>query len=101
MHSVFHQQPYLHSGLGQIGAHGQPLSHHHVRVVRLLEGLLQRFQLLRGEGRAAAALFAVLGAVARLQDDVFKCAAVGRQKTTRGKFTFPGVTQLIWFSIRD
>lgn len=49
--------------------------------MRLLEGLLQRLQLLRGEGRAAAALLAVLRAVASLQDDVFKCAAVGRQET--------------------
>lgn len=72
---------YLYARLGQVGAHGQPLPHHHIRVVGLLEGLLQRLELLCGEGGAAAALFAVLGSVAGLQDDVFKCAAVGRENT--------------------
>lgn len=77
---------YLHSGLGQVGAHGQPLPHHHIRVVGLLESLLQRFQLLRSEGRAAPALFAVLRAVASLQDDVLKCTAVGRENTRQVLF---------------
>lgn len=75
--------PYLHARLGQVGAHGQPLPHHHVGVVRLLEGLLQRLQLLRREGRAAAPLLAVLGPVASLQDDVLKCAAVGKETHAR------------------
>lgn len=52
----------------------------------LLEGLFQRLQLLRGEGRAAAALLAVLGAVTSLQDDVLECAAVGKEGNTRAKF---------------
>lgn len=52
----------------------------------LLESLLQRFQLLRSEGRAAPALFAVLRAVASLQDDVLKCAAVGRENTRQVLF---------------
>lgn len=80
---------YLHPGLGQVGAHGQPLPHHHIWIVGLLEGLLQRLQLLRGEGRAAAALLAVLGAVASLQDDVLECAAVGKEANTRAKFIPP------------
>lgn len=80
---------YLHSGLGQVGAHGQPLPHHHIRIVGFLEGLLQRLQLLRGEGRAAAALLAVLGAVPSLQDDVLECAAVGKEGNTRAKFISP------------
>lgn len=79
---------YLHSGLGQVGAHGQSLPHHHIWVVGLLEGLLQRLQLLGSEGRAAAALLAVLGAVTSLQDDVLKCAAVGKENT-HGMFTLP------------
>lgn len=80
--------PYLHSGLGQVGAHGQPLPHHHIWVVGLLEGLFQRLQLLRGEGRAAAALLAVLGAVTSLQDDVLECAAVGKEGSTHGPCLF-------------
>ena len=52
--------PYLHPGLRQVGAHGQPLTHHHVRVVSLLEGLFQGLELLSCERRAAATLFAVL-----------------------------------------
>lgn len=54
----------------------------------LLEGLLQRLQLLRGEGRAAAALFAVLGPVTSLQDDVLECAAVGKEANTHGASLF-------------
>lgn len=78
----------LHSGLGQVGAHGQPLPHHHIRIVGLLEGLFQRLQLLRGEGRAAAALLAVLGPVTSLQDDVLECAAVGKEGNTHGPSLF-------------
>ncbi|TNN69810.1 hypothetical protein EYF80_019878 [Liparis tanakae] len=67
-------ETYLHTGLWQVGAHGEPLPHHHIRVVRLLEGLFQRLQLLCGEGGATAALFAcervhgrpVVGRVLRL-----------------------------------
>lgn len=76
----FNATTHLHSGLGQVGAHSQTLTHHHVRVVGLLEGLLQGLQLLRREGRATAPLFSVLGAVASLKDDVLKCAAVEKQK---------------------
>lgn len=89
---------YLHTGLRQVGAHGEPLSHHHIRVVGLLESLLQRFQLLRGEGRAAPALLAVLRAVASLQDDVLKCAAVGKEKT-HGKFILRGMMGLWHLSL--
>lgn len=71
--------PYLHAGLGQIGTHGQPLAHHHIWVMSLLEGLLQGLELLGCECRATTTLFAVLGAIAGLQDDVLKCTAVGRQ----------------------
>lgn len=71
--------PYLHAGLGQIGTHGQPLAHHHIWVMSLLEGLLQGLKLLGCECRATTTLFAVLGAIAGLQDDVLKCTAVGRQ----------------------
>lgn len=56
--------------------------------MRLLESLLQRFQLLRGESRAAAALFAVLRAVASLQDDVLKCAAVGEEAHMASLFNY-------------
>ena len=56
----------------------------------LLEGLLQRFQLLRGEGRAAPALLAVLRTVASLQDDVLKCAAVGKEQHTASLFYWAG-----------
>lgn len=71
---------YLDSGFRQVCAHGQPLSHHHIWVVSLLEGLLQRLQLLGGEGRATSPLFAVLGSITCLQNDVLKCTAVGRQE---------------------
>lgn len=71
--------PYLHPSLGQVGAHGQSLAHHHIRVVSLLEGLFQGLKLLSSERRAAATLFAVLGAITGLQDDVLKCTAVGGQ----------------------
>lgn len=57
---------YLNTCLRQVGAHGQTLTHHHVRVVCLLEGLLQGLQLLGGEGRATAPLLSVLGAIASL-----------------------------------
>lgn len=70
---------HLDSRFRQVGAHCEPLPHHYIRVMGLLEGLLQRFQLLGGEGRAAPALFAVLRAIASLQDDVLKCAAVGKE----------------------
>lgn len=83
---VFLGRAYLHAGLRQIGTHGQPLPHHHIWIMGLLESLLQRFQLLRREGRAAPALFAVLRAVASLQDDVLKCAAVGRENTRQVLF---------------
>lgn len=93
-------QPYLHSGFGQVGAHGQPLSHHHVRVVGLLESLLQRLQLLRREGRAAPTLFAVLRAVASLQDDVLKCAAVERENTRQVLFYWTrGIKKLIFMNV--
>lgn len=86
---VVSRHSYLHPGLGQVGAHGQPLPHHHIWIVGLLEGLLQRLQLLRGEGRAAAPLLAVLRAVTSLQDDVLECAAVGKEGNTRAKFIPP------------
>lgn len=70
---------YLDSGFRQVCAHGQPLSHHHIWVVSLLEGLLQGLQLLGSEGRATPPLFAVLGSITCLQNDVLKCTAVGRQ----------------------
>lgn len=89
--SAASRHSYLHPGLGQVGAHGQPLPHHHIWIVGLLEGLLQRLQLLRGEGGAAAALLAVLGAVPSLQDDVLECAAVGKEASTRAKFIPPGL----------
>lgn len=47
----------------------------------LLESLLQGLQLLRSEGRPAAALLSVLGAIAGLKDNVLKCAAVEKQET--------------------
>lgn len=72
---------YLHSGLRQVGAHGQTFPHHHVGVVGFLEGLLQGLQLLGGEGRATAALLSVLGAIAGLKDNVLKCTAVEKQET--------------------
>lgn len=68
---------YLHAGFRQVGTHGQPLTHHHIWVVSLLEGLFQSLELLSRERSAAAALFSVLGAIAGLQDDVLKCTAVG------------------------
>lgn len=71
--------PYLHTGLRQIGTHGQPLAHHHVRVMGLLESLFQGLKLLGCERRATPTLFTVLGAIAGLQDDVLKCTAVGGQ----------------------
>lgn len=71
--------PYLHTGLRQIGTHGQPLAHHHIWVMSLLEGLLQGLKLLGCECCATTTLFAVLGAIAGLQDDVLKCTAVGGQ----------------------
>lgn len=70
---------YLHPSLRQVGAHGQPLTHHHIRVVSLLEGLFQGLELLSSERCTAATLFAVLGAITGLQDDVLKCTAVGGQ----------------------
>lgn len=73
--------PYLHAGLREVSAHGKALAHHHVGVVGLLESLLQGLKLLRGERGAAPALFAMLGPVASLEDDVLKCAAVGREET--------------------
>lgn len=74
------QCQYLDSGFRQVCAHGQPLPHHHVWVVSLLEGLLQGLQLLGGESRATSPLFAVLGSITCLQNDVLKCTAVGRQE---------------------
>lgn len=71
---------YLHPSLGQVGAHGQTLTHHHIGVVGLLEGLLQSLQLLGSEGRPAAALLSVLGAIAGLKDNVLKCTAVEKQE---------------------
>lgn len=71
---------YLHARLRQVCAHGQTLTHHHIRVVGFLEGLLQRLQLLGGEGRATAALLSVLGSIAGLKDNVLKCAAVEKEK---------------------
>lgn len=71
---------YLHSGFWQIGAHCQSLPHDHVGIVSLLKGLLQGFQLLGCERRAASPLFAVLGAITGLQNDVLKRTAVGRQE---------------------
>lgn len=72
-------EPYLHPGLRQVCTHGQPLTHHHVWVVCLLECLFQSFELLGRECCAAAPLLAVLGTIAGLQDDVLKCTAVGGQ----------------------
>lgn len=72
---------YLHTCLGQVGAHGQAFTHHHVRVVRLLEGFLQSFQLLGGERCPTAPLLSVLGAIAGLKDNVLKCTTVEKQET--------------------
>lgn len=72
---------YLNSCLRQVGAHGQAFSHHHIRVVGLLESFLQGFQLLGGEGCPAAPLLSVLGAIPGLKDNVLKCAAVEKQET--------------------
>lgn len=69
---------YLYSSLWQISAHCQSLPHHHIWVVSLLESFLQGFQLLSCESCAASPLFAVLGAITGLQDDVLKRTAVGR-----------------------
>lgn len=71
--------PYLYTGLRKIGTHGQPLAHHHIWVMSLLEGLLQGLKLLGRERRATPTLFTVLGAIAGLQDYVLKCTAVGGQ----------------------
>ena len=75
--------PHLHTGLGQVGAHGEALPHHHVGVVGLLEGLLQGLQLLGGERSATAPLLAVLGAIPGLEDDVLKCETV-EEKNQQG-----------------
>lgn len=72
---------YLNACLGQVGAHGQTLSHDHVRVVSLLESFLQGLQLLGGEGCPTAPLLSVLGAIPGLEDNVLKCAAVEKQET--------------------
>lgn len=72
---------YLHTSLRQVGAHGQAFPHHHIRVVGFLEGFLQGFQLLSGEGCTTAPLLSVLGAIPGLKDNVLKCAAVEKQET--------------------
>lgn len=72
---------YLHTCLRQVRAHGQTLTHHHIRIVGLLEGFLQGLQLLGGEGCPTAALLSVLGAIPGLEDNVLKCAAVEKQET--------------------
>ena len=73
--------PHLYTSLGQVGAHGEALAHHHVGVVGLLERLLQGLQLLGGERSAAAPLLAVLGAISGLEDNVLKCATVEKKPT--------------------
>lgn len=75
---------YLDSRLGQVGAHGQAFTHHHVRVVCLLKGFLQSLELLRGEGCATPSLLTMLRAVTSLEYNVLKCAAVfWREKKER------------------
>lgn len=76
---------HLDSRLGQVGAHGQAFTHHHVRVVRFLKGLLQSLELLRGEGCATPPLLTMLRAVTSLEYNVLKCAAVffGRKRNER------------------
>lgn len=54
---------YLNACLRQVGAHGQTFTHHHIRVVSLLESFLQGLQLLGGERRPTAPLLSVLGAI--------------------------------------
>ena len=49
---------YLNSGFSQINFHGQLLSHEHIRVSSLLEGLLQLLQLLCGEISSVSPLLA-------------------------------------------
>lgn len=49
---------YLHPGLGQLGPGGQLLAHVHVRVVRLLEDLLQLVELRAAESGPVAPLLA-------------------------------------------
>lgn len=71
---------HLDSRLGQVGAHGQSLTHHHVWVVCLLKGFLQGLELLCGEGRATPPLLAMLRAVTSLEDNVLKCAAVFKER---------------------
>lgn len=72
---------YLHTCLRQVGAHGQTFTHHHIRVVGLLEGFLQGLQLLSGEGCPTTPLLSMLGAIPGLKDNVLKCAAVEKQET--------------------
>lgn len=62
---------HLYASLGQVDGEGQPLSHGDVRVLGLLEGLLQRLQLRHRERRAAAPLLLV-AAVASLQDELWQ-----------------------------
>lgn len=50
-------EPHLDAGLGQVRVGGQLLAGVHVRILGPLEGLLQRFELLAGEGGPRAALF--------------------------------------------
>lgn len=72
---------YLDARLGQVGAHGQTFTHHHVWIVGLLEGFLQGLQLLGGEGRPTPPLLSVLGAIPGLEDNVLKCTTVEKEET--------------------
>lgn len=58
---------HLYAGLGQVDADGQPLSHTHIWILCLLEGLLQSLQLRHSERCAAAALL-LLVAIPGLQN---------------------------------
>lgn len=84
---------HLDSRLGQVGAHGQAFTHHHVRVVCFLERLLQSLELLCGEGRAAPSLLTMLRAVTSLEYNVLKCAAVFLKREERKMFNRVTVTR--------
>lgn len=52
--------PYLHTGFSQVSPQCQLLPGINVRIVRLLENLLQLFQLVAGKGCAVAPLLALV-----------------------------------------
>jgi len=61
---------HLHSGLGEVGLHGDLLARVDVRVVRLGERFLELFELSARERRPDAPLLALLGTQRRRVDVV-------------------------------